>query len=431
MRVGRVAALAVTALCLAYAPVAATELWPYARPGAPALGEWILAHTVSAEYVAEALAGRVGPYGRSLIPLIVHSVLGGLLMLLGPLQLLTARRGRIRAHRILGALFAGTVLVSMAGAAVYLARTAPADAFSGPAFWIVLATILVGTVGAVVLGVAAALARMPDLHQRWMLLCWGFLMTAPLLRLEWGGLPRLFPGDLSMAEINTLAIAHLGLLVTFGALLGSRALDRRAFVPGVRGTWTPWPVLLAAHLLGAGAVAVLLAQVWAQGQAGQRLAGAWLVPYLLCHGALAFAARRAGRRGRVWPREEWRTHLVASALSPALSLAVLVPFERALHLDRATALVAALAVGAGLVSFGAVSVVGLRLLYARELVRRGQADGDGDGDGVGEGRAVGDGAVAGAGAGGGAGGVPGVGAGAATGAGFGVGSSGAGGAVGV
>src|SRR4029453_414896 len=115
---------------------AITELWPYARPGAPALGEWLLSHVVSPRYVAEAAATRIGPYGRSLVPMIVHSVLGGLLMLLGPIQLLTAVRRRTRLHRAMGVAFAVTAYASMAGAGLYLVRTAPRDAFSGPAFWV-------------------------------------------------------------------------------------------------------------------------------------------------------------------------------------------------------------------------------------------------------------------------------------------------------
>ena len=41
-----------------------------------------------------------------------------------------------------------------------------------------LATILAGTVLSVTFGIFAAVGRLPDLHQRWMLLCYGYLMTA-------------------------------------------------------------------------------------------------------------------------------------------------------------------------------------------------------------------------------------------------------------
>ncbi|MFJ7961686.1 DUF2306 domain-containing protein [Streptomyces sp. NPDC096319] len=384
---GRAAAVAVTVVCLAYAPIAVTEIWPYARPGAPALGEWLLGRSVSPEFVAEAVRDRMGPYGRSLVPLVTHSVLGGLLMLLGPVQLLSAVRRRVRLHRVAGTVFAATVYASMAGAAVYLVRTPPAQAFSGAAFWIVLATILAGTVGSVTFGVLAAVRGLPDLHQRWMLLCYGFLMTAPLLRLEWGLLPRLYPG-LGLAEINRVAIMHLGALVSFGALLASRALDRRTAVPGLTGTWSPLPVRIAAHLAGAAGLVWITGAFLDEGTAGRRLLLAYLVPYAVTYAVIAVRAAR----GAAWPREEWSLHLAALCLAPAFSAVTVPVLERTLGLDRITALVAGVGIGCGMLAYAAVTVVSLRILYAREVRKRqgrftrppdhpAMAD-DGDGDGA-------------------------------------------------
>ncbi|KOV65546.1 hypothetical protein ADK64_14525 [Streptomyces sp. MMG1121] len=346
-----------------------TELWSYARPGAPAPGEWLLAHTVSPRYVHDALATRVAPYRHSLVPMIVHSVLGGLLMLLGPAQLLTAARRRARLHRTLGILFAVTVYASMAGAGLYLARTAPRDAFSGPAFWIVLATILVGTVLSVTFGILAAVGHLPDLHQRWMLLCYGFLLTAPLLRLEWGALPAVLPG-LSMAEINRVAIMHLGSLVVFGALLASRARDHRDGIEGLGRSWAPLPVTVLAHLAGAAALVWVARALAAHGTAGNRLLVAYLVPYAVAYGVMATVARRAARAGRVWAREEWRIHLTGLCLAPVFSAGAVAVLQHSLGIGRFTALTAGVAIGCGITAFGATLVVSLRLLYAREVRRR-------------------------------------------------------------
>ncbi|WP_030945509.1 DUF2306 domain-containing protein [Streptomyces sp. NRRL S-646] len=369
----RGAAIAVTVVCVAYAPVAMTELWPYARPGAPAFGEWLLGRAVSPSYVADALATRIRHYRHSLLPMIVHSVLGGVLMLLGPAQLLTAARRRRRLHRVLGVVFAVTVYASMAGAGIYLARTAPEDAFSGAAFWLVLATILVGTVLSVSFGILAAVGGFPDLHQRWMLLCYGFLLTAPLLRLEWGGLPLLLPG-LSMAEINQVAIMHLGSLVAFGALIASRTLDRRTVLDGVSGSWAPLPVLAAAHLAGAAALAWIVHSCLGFGATGRRLLVAYLLPYAVTYVVMAAGARRAGRQGRTWAREEWRLHLTALCLAPVLSAGATPLFERTLGLDLPTALSAGITIGCGVLATAATSVVSLRVMYARELRRRATAD---------------------------------------------------------
>ncbi|MFF7633317.1 DUF2306 domain-containing protein [Kitasatospora sp. NPDC008050] len=366
---GRVATIAVVVVCLGYAPIAMTELWPYAHPGAPAFGQWVLARVVSPRYVADAFATRIGPYGRSLVPLIVHSVLGGLLMVLGPVQLLSAVRRRRRLHRISGVVFTLTVYVSMAGAAVYLARTRPADAFGGSAFWIMLATILVGTVLSATFGILAALGRYPDLHQRWMLLCYGYLMTAPLLRLEWGALPWLLPG-LSMAQINQVAIMHLGSVVVFGALLASRAIDRRESVPGVRGSWVPLPVLAVAQSAGAAALGWIIRSYWGWGTEGRRLLFAYLIPYALTYAVLMVRQWRAGRAGAGWAREEWRLHLVALAAAPVFSVGTAQLFERQLGLDARTALSAGVGIGCGVLAFTATAVVGLRVMYGRELLRR-------------------------------------------------------------
>ncbi|WP_327065049.1 DUF2306 domain-containing protein [Kitasatospora sp. NBC_01302] len=366
---GRVATIAVVVLCLGYAPIAMTELWPYAHPGAPAFGQWVLARAVSPRYVADAFATRIGPYGRSLVPLVVHSVLGGLLMLLGPVQLLSAVRRRRRLHRVAGVVFALTVYVSMAGAAVYLARTRLADAFGGSTFWIVLATILVGTVLSVTFGILAAVGRLPDLHQRWMLLCYGFLMTAPLLRLEWGVLPWLLPG-LPMTEINRVAIMHLGSVVTFGALLASRALDRRENVPGVRGSWVPLPVLVLAQPAGAAALLWITRSFWGWGAEGRRLLLAYLIPFALTYAVLLVRQWRAGRAGASWAREEWRLHLVALAVAPVFSVGAAQLFERQLGLDARTALSAGVAIGCGVLAFAATTMVSLRVMYGRELLRR-------------------------------------------------------------
>ncbi|ARF59096.1 DUF2306 domain-containing protein [Streptomyces gilvosporeus] len=377
----RVAALAVVVVCVGYAPVAMTELWPYAQRGAPAFGEWLLSRAVSPRYVADAFATRIGPYGRSLVAMIVHSVLGGALMLLGPVQLLSAVRRRIRLHRAMGVVFALTVYVSMAGAAVYLVRTAPGDAFSGAAFWIVLATILVGTVLSMTFGIFAAVGRLPDLHQRWMLLCYGYLMTAPLLRLEWGALPGLLPG-LSLEDVNRVAIMHLGSVVVFGALLASRAMDKRTTVPGVSGTWVPLPVLVAAHLAGAAALVWIARSLVGWGAEGQRLLAGYLIPYAVAYAVMFAGQRRAGREGRSWAREEWRLHLTGLCLAPAFSAGATLAFERYLGLGGQTALSAGVAIGCGMLAFMATTVVSLRVMYAREAVRREALRG-----GRGEGRA--------------------------------------------
>lgn len=371
-RWARIALFAVVVVCVTYAPIAATELWPYASPGAPAFGQRILADTVSPQYVAQALMTRLTPYQRSLIPLIVHSVLGGMLMLLGPLQLLTALRRRRRLHRAVGVVFAGAVYACMAAAAVYLARTPPAQAFSGAAFWVALAAVLVGTVLSVTFGIAAAVVRMPDVHQRWMLLCFGFLMSAPLLRLEWGALPMLYPG-LSMERINEIATMHLGSICAFGGLIAARAVDKRAKVRGIEGTWVPTPVLVAVHVAGLASLVWISRQYLLWGGDGSRRLTWYLIPFGATWAIMAYGQVRAGRAGRTWAREEWRLQQAFLCLAPLVSLATVSVVQRSMHLDAVTAMTSGVSVGCGTMAVLATAVVSLRLFYAREAVRRRRA----------------------------------------------------------
>ncbi|MBR7837657.1 DUF2306 domain-containing protein [Actinospica durhamensis] len=374
-RWGRAALIATVTVCVGYAPIAMTELWPYASPGAPAIGRRLLADAVSPQYVAQALATRLTPYQRSLIPLIVHSVLGGMLMLLGPLQLLTALRRRRRLHRALGVVFAAAVYACMAAAAVYLARTPPAQAFSGAAFWVALAAILVGTVLSVTFGILAAVARMPDVHQRWMLLCFGFLMSAPLLRLEWGALPMLYPG-LPMASINEIAIMHLGSVCAFGGLLAARTIDRRPTVRGVEGTWVPTSALVAVHVAGAAALVWISRAYLGWGVDGTRRLTWYLIPFAVTWAIMTYGQVRAGRTGRTWAREEWRVQQAFLCLAPLLSLVVAAAVQRSVAVDAETAMTAGVSVGCGTTAVFATVVVSLRRYHARETVRRlGQAAG--------------------------------------------------------
>ncbi|MEU8541319.1 DUF2306 domain-containing protein [Streptomyces sp. NPDC048717] len=364
VRWGRAAALVVTVVCLLYAPVAMTGLWPFARPGAPSLGQWLLGRSVSPGYAATLIQDRAVPYARSLGPLIVHSVLGGLLMLLGPAQLLTAVRRRIRLHRTLGILYAAAVYVSMAGVALYLIRTRPEETFSGAAFWVVLATLLTGTVLSVTFGILTAVAGLPELHQRWMLLCYAYLMTAPLLRIEWGALPALYPG-LTLQEINLVALMPLGTFVVLGALLASRAMDRRHNHPFVSGRWWPAPVLAAAYAVAVAGLAWLGHGFAGHGTPGRRLLLAYAVPYVLLLAVPQVRALRAARRGAVWAREEWHTHLVVMCLAPAFSAGTAVMLQRAMDVDELTALTAGAGLSAGFLAFGAHVLVGARVLYGR------------------------------------------------------------------
>jgi hypothetical protein len=107
-------------------------------------------------------------------------------MIVGPLQFWPAARRRWpKAHRVLGRIYVGTILISMVGAAGYLLTTPPAKAFAGLPFHRALSAACVATT----LSILAALyfIRKRDIakHQVCMSLSFVFLLTAPLLRIDW------------------------------------------------------------------------------------------------------------------------------------------------------------------------------------------------------------------------------------------------------
>ena len=131
-------ALAIGILCLLYVPMAATATLPYVHPGAGNLETWLRgflpANSVAAQSISAAVQDRMAPYTQSLIPIVVHTVTGAAIMILGPLQLFTGITGRFGRHRITGMVYLAAVIVSMGAAFTYLIRTPWTQVFDGPVF---------------------------------------------------------------------------------------------------------------------------------------------------------------------------------------------------------------------------------------------------------------------------------------------------------
>ncbi|PKT68281.1 hypothetical protein CW362_35960 [Streptomyces populi] len=136
------------------------------------------------------------------------------------------------------------------------------------------------------------------------------------------------------------------------------------------GSWAPAPVLALAHLAGAAALAWTARALLDHGTQGRRLLLAYLLPYAVTYAVTASRAGRAGREGRLWAREEWRLHWVALCLAPVLSAGAAPLFERSLGLDGLTAPAAGAAIGCGVTAFLATLVVSVRVMYAREVLKR-------------------------------------------------------------
>ncbi|MFC6704986.1 hypothetical protein [Flexivirga alba] len=88
--------------------------------------------------------------------MLVHSILGGGIMLLGPWQLFTgSTRRMMRGHKVIGRTYAVIVAASMIAAAIYVVRTPWTDVFSGPVFAVGLWGFWVGVVVSLTLGIMA------------------------------------------------------------------------------------------------------------------------------------------------------------------------------------------------------------------------------------------------------------------------------------
>ncbi|AKU16695.1 hypothetical protein VV02_13840 [Luteipulveratus mongoliensis] len=354
---------------VAYAPIAMTAIWPYASPGAPSLGPDALASATSYDYVHTAIVDRTPVYDKNIPALLVHTIGGGLLMVLGPVQLLSAVRRRRRLHRIVGVVYAVTVFASMIGALIYLMTTPMDDVFSGPVFAIALTTILIGTVMSVTFALVSLAQGLVHMHFRWMALNYAFLMTAPGLRGERYLLKKFHP-EASLAEVNMMAIMHQAGLVVVAALVASRMLDTRRTAPGVTGTWLPGPAFIGGGFFSLVAFVPMGVAFHSWGADGDRLFLYFAVPYLATAALMTWCILRTRAQGKSLAQEEWRIQLFLLCGVPGLALSLGFAFQSLLDLDPATALTSAVAVSWGVCAFGAFQLMGLRLWLGQRSVRQ-------------------------------------------------------------
>lgn len=364
-----VAVWALVIVSVGYAPIAMTAIWPFADPGAPALGVDALANATSYDYVNDAIVERTPVYDKNIAALLVHTIGGGLLMVLGPIQLLSAVRRRRRLHRSVGVLYAVTVFASMIGALIYLATTPMDDVFSGPVFALTLTTILIGTVMSVTFALLSLAQGLVHMHFRWMALNYAFLMTAPGLRGEWYLMKKIHP-EVSLDQANVIAVMHHGGLVVVAALVASRMLDTRRTAPGVTGTWLPWPAFLGGAFFSLVALVPMAIAFHSWGGDGDRLFLWFLVPYLVAAAIMTACIVRARAVGKELAQEEWRIHLFLLCGVPGLALSLGFAFDNWLGVESATALTGALAVSWGVCAFGAFWLMGLRLWFGKRAAQQ-------------------------------------------------------------
>lgn len=305
---------AIATLCLLYGPMAIEYTWRLFHPGSPALWD----HTYAA------IVDRSEAYGTGSIHdvqaenypahrtiLLFHTTAGGIAIMLFAAQFSARFRRNLRRHRIVGRTAATIALVGMLGAFAYLVAVGPDHTFDGPAFWLQLWGLGIGTFLAVSLGVTAAVKRQITMHQPLMALAFSLLLTAPFLRIGYLLLGNTWPATTQL-ETNLAGAAILATGAPFGAFLAARTMpvpSRRH--PAVQ-PWSGRRATLVAATIAAPSALVLATRALPVIDGLERVAGCGLVAWLL---GLAIATTRlvsAKRSDEQRAAEEWNAMVVAA-----------------------------------------------------------------------------------------------------------------------
>lgn len=323
---------AVATICVLYAPMAIEYTWHLFSPGTPELWNQVFAAAVGEEQAlgAGSIHGeQAAAYAENRFLLLFHTTAGGVAILVFAAQFSARFRRDLRRHRVLGRAAVTLALVGMVGAFGYLLAVGPQRTFDGPAFYIQLWALGLGTTVGVVGGFLAARRRQIAMHRTLMAYAFALLLTAPLLRIEYLVLGAAWSGTTQL-ETNLAGGAILATLAPLGAILASRAMaepDRRS--PAIR----PLPGRSLDLAVGALALTTLplLVLRFSETFAGiDRVTIAGTCAALAGLATAASNAASARMAGKVVAAEEWRVHTLAVLAGvPAMMLLWLaydVPF---------------------------------------------------------------------------------------------------------
>ncbi|MBC6450247.1 DUF2306 domain-containing protein [Actinokineospora xionganensis] len=318
-----VAWAAVAAVCVIYAPMAIEYTWRLFNPSAPGLWDRVFAGAVGDEQALGAGSihhEQADAYAENRVLLLFHTTAGGIAILIFAAQFSARFRRNLRRHRVLGRVGVTLALVGMLGAFGYLLAVGPEHTFDGPAFYLQLWALALGTLIGVIGGFATALRRQIAMHRSLMAYAFALLLTAPLLRIEYVLLGVLWSGT-TQVETNLAGGATLATLAPLGAILASRAMagrDRRS--PTVR----PLPGRNLDRAVGIAALATLPLLVLRYTETfdgTDRITIAGMCTMLAGLAAAATNAAAARKAGKDVAAEEWRVHTLAFVASvPAMLL---------------------------------------------------------------------------------------------------------------
>ncbi len=205
VRPATLAWLAIATVVLAYAPMA-FEYTARLFGGGPELWDHAFSATVGSTHALG--AGSIHHeqqevYSAHRWVLLAHTSLGSVAIALAVFQLTNRSRRQPGMHRLLGRIQATLAVVAMLGAMTFLVLVGPDGTYDGPAFYLQLWALAIGTLAGTVLGVLAARAGQVATHRLLMTYAFALLCTAPFLRLLYIVLGLAWPGVTQ--EVTNLA----------------------------------------------------------------------------------------------------------------------------------------------------------------------------------------------------------------------------------
>lgn len=327
--IARVAFWSVAVIGVLYVPLAVNYTWHLFDHGASFLQQGVNEAVNGSAYEngpASVNGVRTADYTEHRWVMLVHTVLGGLALLLAFFQFSPAIRRRwIVVHRWTGRVYLALMTVSMVTAIVFLSLADIIHIDGGRAFDLQLWGLALGTLATAWIAFAAIRARDVVTHQAWMAMNLSLMLTAPLLRVGWIGLGP-FSDNTLLDNLGYSSIA-LGVVAPAGGALAfafSQRFRRRDRAVPASAPLSTYGVLAVVVLLGEVAF-VAASYGWIPGDVAD---GVWFhtVPLVALFGFCAAAALGRRSAGDGLREQLWRWYAVGAALSPWAGLVTALAF---------------------------------------------------------------------------------------------------------
>lgn len=334
MRTSRLATLgwiATATIVLLYAPMAAEYTARLFTDDAPQLWDHTYAGVVGERQVYGVGSIHVvegDNYLRYRTVLLVHTVIGAIAISLAVFQLSRRSRRKIGIHRWVGRAQGSLVVISMTTGMAYLLLIGPQATFDGPAFYLQLWALAIGTLAGTLLGWFAVRRGHQSSHRVLMTYAFALLCTAPFLRVGYLLFGLAWP-DSTQLVTNMASAAVLAVWAPMGAAVAARTIPasrHRDHIAPLPGRVADRSVLSAAAV---GAAALTIAYV-AAFDGLDRITVTAIASNVLGLLLTGLNVRSAAQADSELAHEEWRIHhtamLAGIPMTGLLWLAYDLPF---------------------------------------------------------------------------------------------------------